>query len=615
MSQKHLLLSLFTSALLPFAAAAAAEERRPSAPRLLPEKTLAYIRVADVPELREGVRQSGLGRMLSDEQMRPLVGDLYSGLAELFEQISDRVGVSLDELLSIPQGEMALALVPLDAPPSEEEAGPRDDSPDAIRQRIEARQNRSPVGVVGLIETGDKTGSLMRVIDRLEDQLRGSNFQRSTRSVGGDEIVTFTRGDRMPFAYAERNGTVVFGFGPRLIDDLLKRWTDNGSDSTLAQNLDFGNVMSHCVGAEATRPQITFYADPYHLAERLVKANGGFAAVVWPILENLKLEKLRGIGGSSFFGGENEFESILHLHVLLDSPRDGALSIVRPGKGPIQPEDWVPADVISYTTLHWDLLKTYEGVDRIVSGFQGDGAMERIAEKPFKDRTGLDLRADILEQLTGRVGIVRWAEPPIRLNSATQSWAVEVEDAAKFQPTLEKLLLEEDRWKKELYSGLTLYTNTRVSQGNIPSNIRRPEPTIALVGNYVIGSDSRKAIEHIIQTRGGAANRLADSPDYALISGEISGKLDSETPFLFSYLRTEEIFRQFYELAKAPNSRRFLKQAGENNRAARMLVEALEKNELPAFSAFSKYFAPSGAFAYDDPTGVHYASFTLKPLE
>lgn len=241
--------------------------------------------------------------------------------------------------------------------------------------------------------------------------------------------------------------------------------------------------------------------------------------------------------------------------------------------------------------------------------------MERLVENPFKDATGVDLRADILEQLTGRVGVIRWSEPPVRLNSMTQSWAVEVKDVEVAQATLEKLLLDGDNWKKELYSGLTLFRNSRELRGNFPENIRRPEPTIAVVDSYIIGSDSRKALEHIIQTRGGAANRLADSPDYDLIAGEISGKLDGEKPFLFSYMRTEEIYRQIYELAKAPNSRRFLKRVGENNRAAQMLVDALEKNELPAFSAFSKYFAPSGAFAYDDPTGLHYATFTLKPLE
>ena len=30
---------------------------------------------------------------------------------------------------------------------------------------------------------------------------------------------------------------------------------------------------------------------------------------------------------------------------------------------------------------------------------------------------------------------------------------------------------------------------------------------------------------------------------------------------------------------------------------------------------FEKYFAPSGSFGYDEPTGMHLGSFTLRTME
>ncbi|WP_164103277.1 hypothetical protein [Candidatus Laterigemmans baculatus] len=593
-----------------------AAAQRPAAPRLFPEKTLAYVRVEDSNALRESFGKSSLGRMLQDEQLRPLIGDLYSGGATLFEQISEHVGVSLDELLSIPQGELALAVVPLEAPEVAPETGPKDDSPEAVRARIEARRNRNPLGVIALIESDDKTPLLMRMLERLEMALLDDGFQRDEQTIQGADVTTFTRERRLPLAFAEREGTVIIALGPNLVPDLLDRWTGSTNSGTLAQNTDFGNVMSHCVGAEASRPQITFYADPYHLAERIVTASGGPAAMGWSILQSLQFEKLKGIGGSMFMGGDEGFETITHFHLLLDSPRDGMLSVVRPKEGPIQPEDWVPADIVSYTTLHWDILKAYEGVDRIVSRFQGDDAMERLVEARLKERTGVDLRADILEQLTGRISIIRWSEPPARLNSQTQSWAIQVKDIAAAQQTVEQLTVAfGNRLKKDRFGGSTIFVSNSGSQPSAPAGIRRPELTLALLDDYIVVSDSRGAIEHLIQTRGGGASRLSQSPDYALIAAEASGKLDSQTPFLFSYLRSEEIFRQIYDLAKEPRSREFLRRVGNDNPAAKMLLDALERNELPAFSAFSKYFAPSGAIAYDDPTGLHYTAFTLKPIE
>ena len=45
------------------------------------------------------------------------------------------------------------------------------------------------------------------------------------------------------------------------------------------------------------------------------------------------------------------------------------------------------------------------------------------------------------------------------------------------------------------------------------------------------------------------------------------------------------------------------------------VLDWLERNDLPPFDEFEKYFAPSGAFAYDEPTGMHLGSFTLRADE
>jgi hypothetical protein len=610
---------LVLAALLGPMTALGAAADRPSAPRLLPKETLAYIRIEDVNELRESFRDSGIGRMFNDENLKPLVGDAYLAAEELFAEASQFLGVSLDELLSIPQGEVAFAVVPMGDEPEAKADGPKDDSPEAIRARIEARRNRQPVGFVGLIDTAANAGYMRSIIDRLEQQAGNSQVKRTVKTVSGTDVTSYQnpgQPNSPTVSLAERDNVFMIGVGSELVDDMLRRWDGDSKQETLAQNTDFGNVMSHCVGAEATRPQITFYADPYHLVERLVKANGGVAGVVWPILESLQIDKIQGIGGSTFSGGENEFEGIIHLHMLLESPRDGMFAVIRPGEGSTQPESWVPDDVVSYTTLHWDLLKTYEGVGRIIARFQSADAMERLVEEPFKERTDIDLRKDVLEQLTGRISIVRWNEPPMRINSSTQVWAVETKDIGKAEVTMEKLATTfNNALKKELYSGTTLYVAGGPENGNLPQNFRRPTPTVAIIDNYIVGSDSRQAIEHLIQTKNGVGRRLIESPDYDLIAGEISGKLDAEKPFLFSFQRNEEVFRQFFEMAKDPGNREILRNAGENNRFAKLLLDVLEKNELPAFSAFSKYFAPSGGFAYDDPTGLHYATFNLKPME
>src|SRR5262245_65931639 len=91
----------------------------PVAPKLLPERTLALLRVTDTPLLIERFRETAIGRIGRDEELKPLVSKLYATVQELWGEIEDRVGLPLDQLLKIPQGEISLALV---APPEQSPA-------------------------------------------------------------------------------------------------------------------------------------------------------------------------------------------------------------------------------------------------------------------------------------------------------------------------------------------------------------------------------------------------------------------------------------------------------------------------------------------------------------
>ena len=66
------------------------------------------------------------------------------------------------------------------------------------------------------------------------------------------------------------------------------------------------------------------------------------------------------------------------------------------------------------------------------------------------------------------------------------------------------------------------------------------------------------------------------------------------------------------EMIKSDDTRRFLVKQGENNIVARKFADLFQKNQLPEYEDIEKYFAPSGSFAYDEATGLHMGSFTLR---
>ena len=51
---------------------------RPITPKLLPEQTLVYFRVANMPDLIEKFQQTSTGRLAKDEQLKPLLGQVLA---------------------------------------------------------------------------------------------------------------------------------------------------------------------------------------------------------------------------------------------------------------------------------------------------------------------------------------------------------------------------------------------------------------------------------------------------------------------------------------------------------------------------------------------------------
>lgn len=606
---------------LPLSALADDPSPTPGAPRLLPKDTLAYIRIDNADALRTDMRSSSVGQMMNDPQLRPFVSEIYQTMSELFEQVGAQLGLSLDELLAIPTGQVAAAAMPANLSDRDEELAEEEtdrDSPEAIRRRIEQkRRQQNAIAGIFILEAGKNLDNLMSLIDRLEEQMIQTGYVRRTTKIEGTTIVKLLppRSGPPEVEYFTKDDTLIFGIGHETAAKALDQWTGKSEEDSLAERSDFTSLMSRCIGSEETRPQMTFFLDPYHLVERIVN-RGGAAALVWPLVENLGISKIRGLGGSSFQGGET-FEGISHFHILLDPPRDGMFGVLRPETGDTTPPNWVPSDASSYSTIHWDFEKTYENLDKLVATFQGAEPMKRFVEDPAQQAVGVSIKDDILSNLTGRYASCSWMEPPIRLNSQTTAFALEIKDALNAKGVIAKIRERRpDDLEVDTIGGIVVYgPRNRQGRRELPENFRQPQPGLIILGKWIIFSDSRELLTRVIRANADAMPRLVNVPEYELVSSELGGKLDGEKPFLVSFMRGADSMRLIYDLAKSPDTRGFLRSASENNPFVGRMLALLEKNELPDFKEFEKYFAPTGGFAYDEPAGMHFGWFTLRSDE
>ena len=591
----------------------------PGAPRLLPDQTLAYARIENADELRVDLAESSVGKMMADPKLRPFAGDFYNTATQLFAQIGDRLGLSLDDLLAIPKGQFAVGVVALDPQPVAEDGDkPKDESPEAIRKRLaERREAQAGIGLLLLIETGGKNETLSRLLDVLEEQIARSGAVGRSETIGTTEIRRMVRPDngQSRLEYFHRDGATVIGFGHNVATDALARWDGKATGRTLAESTDFAAVLGRCIGSADTRPQMTFFADPYRLVRLGVRRGGVGAALVWQIFEELGVAKIRGIGASTFHGGET-FSDIAHAHIAIDAPRDGIFSVLRPKDGDTNPPTWVPSDVTSFTSIGWRFDATYDGLGRILDRFQGDGALGRLVEEPYKTRVGGDFRKSIIDVADDRIVMIRWLQPPVKINSSVSINALQLKDPVAAANTIAELQKAfPTAIRTESIGVNTLYLFGPESSRQFPDGLRRPTPCGIILGNWLLTSDSRDFIERAMRARDGVIPRLSELPEYDLLASELGSQLGGEKPFLLSFARTAEVLRQVYELAKSDQTRSFLKNAGDRNPAAKGVSDLLQRNELPPFDEFLKYFAPSGSFAFDEPSGIHFGRYTLKPTE
>lgn len=585
---------------LPMSFASSVLAERPTAPQLFPAQTLVYFRVDDSRDMKAKMSEASTGKMFNDPELKPIVDELYGSAIKLTAQMQEVIGVNLEELLAIPNGEMAFGFY----------------------------FNEKKPAIVALLEAGDELPALEIILSRAEEQA-AREADRTEEKVGDITLVIWKNRNRIDqeVAYFIDQGVFVAANqvdAARKLADVWQGKTGEGKEKykTLAENRKFLTVMSQCVGSEGERPQASFYVDPIAILKGAINSSGdaGGAAVL-AILPALGVDGLQSVGGSVILGTK-EFDSIIHGHIQLASPRRGLMEVLRPKNGSTTPENWVPSDVGSYMTLNWDVPKTVSSVAKIVDNFQGEdwfkGRMEQAGE-----RFDIKIQEDIIDQIAGRMTIVQGFVKPFRMNSGTNLFAVQLKDPEKFKesvlPKINAFIEKQARGgavpqAKTGTTGTFYLIEVGGQRENRPSPevIRRPKLCYGVMGDYFFFSDDTYMIDEIISAEEGRRDLLADDEDYKMISDKVKEQLREKESSVLMFQRPEESLRVFYEMARDPANKQRLQENSANNPVFTALAQILEKHELPPFSVVEKYLTPTGAFVTEDESGLHYTAFSLK---
>jgi hypothetical protein len=554
----------------------------------LPENTVLYLSIRDVPQTAERFKATAIGQMSQDPQLRPLIAHLYGELGEILAGWKDRAGLTLPEILALPQGELAGAMVAL---------------PDA------------PLAVVLIVDTGSEIAAARRLLERGAATLEGQGAKKAEETFEGTRVTVYDFLGPPPrrVAWFEKDATLVASTNLEVLQGIIGAWggKQRNPSRLLAENRGYAGVMSRCRGGKDAQPQIFWYVDPIGLMRGLAVENPNLRLAI-AALPVFGLSGLAAAGGTIALDTGN-YDMIEQTHVLIDAPRSGVLKMIALRPGDTLPERWLPADVARYLTFHWDFETTYKTLATVYDSFLGEGALAKaIADRVFGP-TGIDFQNEVLASLGGRVTVASWIERPITMGSQAQLWAFQLKHTEPVLKALEKLAARYgDRFTVQHYGGHKYYQVQPPQPANLPPpRESRLLPCLAVVDDYLILATKASFLERIVLTLAGDAKSLGNELDYKLVRSRID-QLAEEKPVVVGFHRPEEGLRFLYELAASERARQQLSRGAEQNRVLKSLAGALEKHPLPPFAVLERYLAPGGAFWTDDDSGLHRTAFLLR---
>ncbi len=283
-------------------------------------------------------------------------------------------------------------------------------------------------------------------------------------------------------------------------------------------------------------------------------------------------------------------------------------------------------------TTSWDVQTMYAELEKIVDAFSSDGSFQENVQSRINDELGIDLKLDVIDQMTGRVTYAQWNVLPARVNSIANIFSLEVSDPAKAEEMIDFFVerirqdagdevMVEDDYKGQVYwKQSDSSVNERMDRrrqwqeerGGISMEVRPTQGCFMLLNDQLVICDSVQALERVVDTDRGDELAMADDEMFQMITNKMTRLLGTDMPAALFYSRPAETLKMWMEIAESENTRDMMDEAALDNPFVAGMKRAMDDNPLPDFEEIKGYFPPQGAFITDDETGYHFLAFSLK---
>jgi len=563
----------------------AAPSRAAAPESSLPNTTVFHAKVTDIAAFRAAFGKTSYGQLLADPAMKEIKDEFKEKLADASKKLQEKVGVTLEELLTLPQGTVSIAIV------SKNDAK----IPVAVAISADAGKN------------ADKMTEVLTKATKLAEAEAKDNAKVTTESFKGLKLTLISSGKENdpPLVWTNSGSVFHITSDVELTKDIISH--ADGRDDSLAKNENFAKISAK-LGSDG---QAMWFIDVAQIIKLGVKAAAaaGNAGAQNPeaMLQILGINGLKAAGGSMSFNS-GAYDVVSKTAILSPAPVTGLLKLFSMPKTNLRPEAWVPATVSTYQTMSWDLDATFTAINDLANTFQ-PGVLNVFEQQLVGPNGGepLSFQKDIFGPLGDRITIISDFKKPVKEDSQRMLLAISLEDAKKFQSTLNKLIaLANGAPKKREFQGTEIYDFTIPEIPNQAPNspLKSGVVCLAIAKDYLFVSTEAGLLEQILR---GGGSALTDNADFQKVSKDIPAQTST-----FSFVKSDDQARASYDMIKSGAFEKALSQPQPGAPDMSKLAKLINKDKLPDFSVFAKYLDLAGGYSVQDEDGIIFTSFGLR---
>ena len=536
-----------------------------SSQHLLPESTQFWLSIPDAARLNRNFLTTQLGQLTQKEELAAFIDSFVRQLPGLLNEENFRLGLTIDDILNVPSGEICVAGVSNHLL-----------LPDAIQNA------RGSHGLVVLADVSGNLADATEMMSRISKRLINSGATKENFSDIPNALVykwkfpeqRLKKHSQYAF-HAIANGWFLSSNNETIFRKMLQKSKNVGNainKSTLASKPSFQRVMTK-IELHGFKSEANWFLDPVgciQLGQALERERRVFIPKNdndWArFLEEIGFDGFAGIGGSLTFA-TNEHEVLHRTFVAKSVPAERnsnqehvfeMLNFKNTEQSPLMPPAFIKDEAAGYFCASWDMQRALKNAGHLFDLFtRQKGAFNKTLESLLRE-----MKVDIpkvIKQFGNEIMVI--SDSAIRGEDGDERIMIAIQMNGNSDFVIDNI---KKSWpyqhKLSRFQDTTIVAIENTTDGSqhlvrweddpfrVPPKEKLEETYVAITKDYLLIANDMKYLKGVLQSN--HEMPISKSDDYKRIANSLNKIADVKNISFRQFSRLDRVIRQNYDLMR-----------------------------------------------------------------